>query len=401
MYDGLNSFKLATRCAAVMIALLACRATAQTDLQVRGLLDVVGHGNDSALYLNRTNVQDSNFDNLRARVFVEGGTERTRAFLQVLFSDVGYDHIRFHGGYVLHRVFEAREVYLEAGKIPVHLGTWAPQTYSNKNPLVGIPLAYYYKSTLPYRQMPTDLEQLLSKRGRGQQGVVYTNPDGSMRGAPYSTAPMMYDNCWDYGAFVLGASHAFDWSLGTTLGAPGSPVGGPETNSSVSVHGRVGYAPTAGLALHLSAARGAYLWDDVAPYLPANSRVDDYAQTLWGLSLHWAWRHLDLGSEVFFNHFETPLRADGLGSHSYYMSAQYRFLPGLYGALRYDAIRFEVVDSAAGRVTWDENLQRVEAGVGYRRTRELLVKLVGQLNENGSGWDLDNLLPAAQVSFAF
>ena len=393
------------RIAAMSLAVSALSAgslsLAQTNVQVDGLVDVVGRGQDADLYLNRTFAQTTTFDALRARIFVQGGTDRTRAFLQVLFSDVGYSAVNFHGGYLQHRVFEKRELYLEAGKIPVHIGTWAPRTYSNKNPLVGIPLAYQYKSTLHSMMMPLDLEDLLSRRGQGQIGVMYTETDGTLRGAPASSLPMLYDNCWDYGAFVLGAGHSFDYAFGATLGAPGAPVNGPDSNGSLTAIAKVGVAPIAGLALHLSFAHGAYLTRDVTPYIPAGSSLEDYAQTLLVGSAEWGWRKLTLNSEVFLNRFETPLVDDGLGSLSYYLEAAYRFLPGWYAAARYDLIHFEEVASASGPVTWDENIDRVEAGVGYHVSRELLVKAVAQCNALDAGWDADRILPAMQVSFAF
>ena len=374
---------------------------AETSVQVDGLVDVVGRGQDADLYLNRTFVQTTTFDALRARVFLQGGSDRTRAFVQVLFSDVGYSAVNFHGGYLQHRVFEARELYLEAGKIPVHIGTWAPRTYSNRNPLVGIPLAYHYKSTLHSKMMPRDFEDLLSRRGQGQIGVKYTNPDGSVRGATGSSLPMLYDNCWDYGAFVLGSGHSFDYAFGATLGTPGAPVNGPDPNGSVTGIAKVGVAPIAGLALHVSFAHGAYLTSDVTPYLPAGSQLEDYAQTMLVGSAEWGWRKLTLNSELFFNRFETPLVDDPLGSWSSYLEAAYRFLPGWYAAARFDTMRFEEVASASGVVTWDENIDRIEAGVGYHATRELLVKAVAQLNALDAGWDTDRILPAVQISFAF
>jgi hypothetical protein len=299
-------------------------------------------------------------------------------------------------------VFEARELYFEVGKIPVHTGTWAPRTYSNHNPLIGIPLAYYYKSTLHASMMPRDLEDVLSKRGGGQSGVVYTNLDGSPRGDTGSSLPMMYDNCWDYGAFALGSSPRFDYAAGVTLGAPGAPVNGPDSNGGVSVHAKVGVAPVSGLSLHLSFARGAYLTRDVVPYLPAGAGLEDFAQTLWGASASYGWKHLTLNAEAFRNHFETPLRSDGLGHRSWYLEAMYDFLPGWYAAARYDAMDFDTVDSAAGPVAWDDDLRRIEAGVGYHVTRELLLKAVAQANaQAGAAWDADRILPALQMSFAF
>jgi len=70
-------------------------------------------------------------------------------------------------------------------------------------------------------------------------------------------------------------------------------------------------------------------------------------------------------------------------------------------AARYDLVRFEEVESASGPVSWDENIDRLEAGIGYHVTRELLVKAVAQCNALDAGWDADRILPAMQVSFAF
>lgn len=372
----------------------------ERDLQVRGLLDVVAHGNDSASWLNLTNVQDSNFDELRARVFLDGGTDRTRAFVQVLLTDVGYSNFRFQGGYVQHRILEGREIYLEAGKTPVHDGTWAPRTYSNKNPLLGVPLAYYYKSSLPNKQMPVDLAQLVAQRGRGQRGVAYYDA-GGLRGSFWSSNPMLYDNCWDYGAYVMGAGSRFDWLAGVSLGAPGVPVAGPDTNGDVGLHLKLGYAPVPSLELHVSAAHGGYLSREVERYLPAGKSAEDYDQTLFVGSLEWGWRHLTVNSEIFFNHFETPLKSDGLGNTSYYIETLYKFSPGWYAALRWDEMRFGKVQSGGTEVTWDQDIRRSEVGVGYYVTRELLIKAIGQLTDSGHGWRHQDLLPAVQVSFTY
>jgi hypothetical protein len=99
-------------------------------------------------------------------------------YLQFLVSPESYNAYRFYGGYLMHRVFEQRNVFLEAGLIPVHDGIWASQTYSNKNPLVGLPMTYYWKSTLASTMMPVDLDQMLVARGEGQTRVTYSDSNG-------------------------------------------------------------------------------------------------------------------------------------------------------------------------------------------------------------------------------
>jgi hypothetical protein len=380
---------------------MAPLAHAESDFNLGGLVDIVGRGNRTSVYLNRSMYGLTNFDNLHVRVFVEGGSERTRAYLQFLVSDVGSSNFRFYGGYVQHRLFEGREMFLQVGKIPVHEGTWAPRTYSDRNPLLGVPFAYYYKSTLPSRQIPIDLKQLVSFRGQGQVGVNYTDPDGTPRGNPAPSLQILYDNCWDYGAFLLGASTRFDYAFGVTTGAPAAPVPGPDTNHEMGLHARFGFAPVPSLHLHVSAGHGAYLGDEVQAYLPAGAHARDYSQTVWGLSGEWGWRHLTVYSELFRNHFETPIHSPGLDNTAWYLESVYKFIPGWYVAGRYDVMRFDEVTVSSGPTTWDENVQRVESGVGHHLTRDLLVKVVAQVYKRSDGWELESMLPAAQLSFRY
>ena len=371
---------------------LAGAGADETLFEVHGSLDLTANGNDDLVALNTNIPGDSNFDNLRSRLFVEGGSGRTRAFIQLLMTDTDGGAFRLYGAYLLHQLSESRNVFLEVGKIPIHDGIWSPNTYSHKNPLVSIPLAYFYRSSLRSRQLPMDLNELLTQRGRGQR-------DQGGAGGYEPALPILYDNCWDYGAYVIGSGTRYDYAIGATVGAPSAPIAGRDSNGRPSLHARFGFAPVTGLRLHASVARGPYLDDLTAGYLPAGKKTRDYTQQLYIASVQWDHGYLSMKAEAFWNHWATPLREDGLGNASYYAMLTYKFYPGWYGALRYDTLRFEEVEGANGTVTWDDNIQRVELGVGYRFTREMLVKVVGQLNDTGDGWK--HFLPATQLAYHF
>lgn len=379
----------------------AADSRAESKVELGGIVNVVGQNDDGLLYLNTVNTNDSNFDRLRARLFIEGGPDRTKVFLQFLMSDSSRDPVRFFGGYIMHRAIDSKEVYLQAGKIPSQIGIWAPKTYADKNSLVSVPLAYFYKSTMASRQMPVDLDQLLSKRGQGQTGVAYTDSTGAIRGIPYSTSPIVYDNCWDYGFFLKAASHKLEFAVGSTLGAPGVAVAGKNSNDRVSLQGRIGYAFTPAFKVYLSGGRGAYLSRDVAPYLPAGKSYNDYAKTTLAASAEISFARSLLFGEVFYNHFETPLRADGLANWSYYLQARQTLFPGWYVAGRFEEIRYQRVDGPDGSVPWDDDVRRIEAGFGYHWSRDVLVKLVGQVTDAGRGFSSDTFFPALQVSLVF
>src|SRR5262245_951430 len=76
--------------AAIAIAVLtvAPSARAASDLDVRGILDVVGTGHSRAFDSNLFNLGDSNFDAYRLRMFVEGPvTDGFSVYTQFLFDD--------------------------------------------------------------------------------------------------------------------------------------------------------------------------------------------------------------------------------------------------------------------------------------------------------------------------
>jgi hypothetical protein len=379
---------------------VAIDVRAEGNVQVRGLIDMVAGDDRDYRNYNTFNTNDTNFDGLRARLFVEGNRNNTSVYLQFLVSPESYSTYRFYGGYVMQRLFDQRNVYVEAGLIPVQDGIWASHTYSNKNPLIGIPMAQYWKTSLTAFSVPTSLDQLLSMRGKGQYGVAYKDSLGSVRGEYYAASPILYDNCWNYGLYSLGTLGRVEFAGGVTLGAASASVQGADSNENLAVHGKIGYAFTPGLRFWLSGTRGAYFDRVVSPYLPKGKTANDYYQNLVGLSGTWNVWLVSFMGEYWWNHWDTPVRSNGLDNQAYYVQAVYSFVPGWDAAVRYDAMRFNTVTNSAGQdVTWDAPVDRWETGIDYHVTRELVVKGVTQFTRiDNTSWDL---IPAVQASFSF
>lgn len=386
-----------------VLALLGIAVNARADggsIQLRGLVDIVAGDDTEYRNYNTLNTNDTNFDGLRARLFVEGNRGNTSVYLQFLVSPESYNAYRFYGGYVMQRLLEDRNLFLEAGLIPVHDGIWASQTYSNKNPLVGLPMSYYWKTSLSAYSVPMNLDQLLSMRGQGQNGVAYTDSTGAVRGKRYAASPILYDNCWNYGLYALGTLGQVEFAAGVTLGSASNSIQGSDTNENLAVHGKVGYAFTPGLKVWLSAQRGAYFDRIVTPYLPAGKTSNDYFQNLVGVSADWKVWRLWLMGELWGNHWDTPVRTNGLDNQAYYAQLVYSFIAGWDASVRYDAMRFNKVTNGAGvDVTWDAPVDRWETGINYHVSRELIVKGVAQFTRvDNTEWEL---IPAVQASFSF
>ncbi|HET6463310.1 MAG TPA: hypothetical protein VFH33_05875 [Candidatus Krumholzibacteria bacterium] len=386
--------------ATLAVLAFAVNALAEGSVQVRGLIDIVAGDDREYRNYNTFNTNDTNFDGLRARLFVEGNRGATSVYLQFLVSPEGYNTYRFYGGYVMQRLFEDRNLFLEAGLIPVHDGIWATHTYSNKNPLIGIPMSQYWKTSLTAHSVPMNLDQVLAMRGRGQDGIAYRDSAGVVRGDYYSSQPILYDNCWNYGAYSMGTLGRVEFAAGVTLGSASASVQGADSNENLAVHGKVGYAFTPGLRMWLSVTRGAYFDRAVAPYLPAGKTVNDYYQNLYGVSGTWNVWLLSFMGEYWANHWDTPVRSNGLDNQAYYVQGVYSFIPGWDAAVRYDAMRFNKVTNSAGvDMTWDAPVDRWETGINYHVSRELVIKGVTQFTRvDNAEWDM---IPAVQASFSF
>jgi hypothetical protein len=355
------------------------------DVNLRLLADLVLSGDEDLHDLNRMRTGDSYADFMHARVFLDAGSDRTAFFLQLVMSDVAEQPVRIFGAYLQHQILESREIYVQAGKIPTPQGTWGPRTYADRNPLVGVPFAYFWQSGLPVISVPPTLDDLVA----------------SSDGATTYGALMLYDNCWHEGVSLLGAHGPLSWTLAASRGAPGNPVAGESKNDDIAVHARVGFSPIPEIQAAFSWGQGAYLNRDAAADLAPGQSVNDYDQNIIVGSLKLARGYFEFNGEYFWNHYETPLRADGLHSWSIYGDLEWNFAAGWHAAVRYDTMRFEVVDTIDGPQSWDTDLQRLEGGIAYHVNRDFLLKAVLQANDVGEGFSGDTLLPMLQAVVAF
>ncbi len=380
------------------LALPAIASADDLDLRVRGLLDLVGGPNNDAVLLNTMNAGGSPFDPWRGRLFVEGGPgDEIDAFVQLHLSDES--GVFIYGAYATWTPVAERDLHLQAGKIPWPIGTYGPRTYSDKNPLVGTPLLYQYHTSLSFDGGPADIDALLSEAGQGQYGVDYAPGPGGWRGMP-----IVYDFCWDFGAALIGSARPFEFSLGVTNGTPSAAQAGRDNNQDKSIMGRVGLAPLPGLRFGVSGSTGAYLSDDVEATLPPGRSAESYDQTLFMADIEYATGRFELRGEGALNTWETPSLGD-LTVRGYYVEGKYAFPVGAFVALRFDQLRFDEVQGSTGPARpWDDDVTRLEGGVGYRFDRHVIAKLVYQDNtlDPGAGGDSRSSdLVAAQVSLGF
>ena len=366
------------------------------EIQWRGLLDVVLAERGHAYDLNVLTRGDASFDAYGMRLFADGQVgERLQIFGQLVLRDASGVYVE--GAYATFTPDPERDLHLLAGKIPWAIGTFAPRSYSNRNPLVGTPLMYQYHSTLVWYAIPADADKLLAEAGSGQYGVGYGFGGRGM--------PLVDDSFWDVGVTITGSERPLEYAAGMVMGTPSWAATGQDDNAGKSFLGRVGLAPSPGLRVGVSAAYGPYLEDQLNPQLPAGKHATDYHQRLGMADFEVLSGHLEVRGEGAWNTWETPT-VGALEATTGYAEAKYSSSFGGYLAGRFDVLRFgKIKDSTGAERPWDANVTRFETGIGYRFNRGTIGKLVYQHDELDYGTPSKererSSLVAAQLSITF
>ena len=382
--------------AILAVALGTPRSSPASDLRIHGLLDVVAAERSEAHDLNRLTRGDSSFDPYGLRLFIDAqATNRLAVYSQFVLRDATTPYV--DGAYLLWSPLPSHDAHVLAGKIPWPIGTYAPRTYSNHNPLIGTPLMYQYHTTLLWYEIPPSADALLATAGSGQRGVNY---EGYTEGFGM---PIIDDSYWDVGVTLTGSERPIEYALGMTAGTPGWPSTGKDENSGKTVLGRVGLAPLPGLRFGVSGAYGPYLIEDLNPELPPGKDATDYHQKLRMADVEILVGHLEVRGEGATNTWETPT-VGNLDVKAGYLEGQYAFAFGGFVGGRVDRMRFgDIADSTGALHSWDSNVDRFEIGSGYHFDRNVLLKLVYQsmrLHQSSGTYRRLSLF-AAQASISF
>jgi hypothetical protein len=164
-------------------------------------------------------------------------------------------------------------------------------------------------------------------------------------------------------------------------------------------------APLPAVRFGVSGAYGPYLHEYLNPKLTPGRHVNDYHQKLGMADLEVLAGHVELRAEGALNTWETPTVGD-LDVASGYVELKYSLSFGAFLAGRWDAMRFgKIADSTGAQRRWDANVMRVEAGAGYRFSREAQAKVVFQRTnfevERMDRASRQRSLVAAQLSISF
>jgi hypothetical protein len=349
------------------VALTLTTPAPAAELRARGILDMTLSSGTEARVLNGTTQGDSNFDPYKVLLFVDAAVTPTITVSLWMNLHEGVAGLRADGAYAQWTPWPDRDLHLQAGKIPWPIGTWEARSYSHHNPLIGAPLMYQYHNSLAWNLPTTSVDQLVASAGTGQQGLAY-GPDAAFG---MTVVDVRY---WDVGVVALGAKRPFEFSVGTMQGSPGWPVTDSDDTPGQTVLGRVGLLPTPGLRAGVSGAWGNWQPESFAPLLPPGRSLRDYHEwtAMWDLEAsRGRW---ELHGEGYLKGWQTMLTGN-LRLGGGYAETRVEVAGGAWLAARWETMRFSGVRTSAGVTRpWDNDVDRMESGIGYRVSRDVNVK---------------------------
>ena len=285
---------------------------------------------------------------------------------------------------------------IHVGRIPPTFGAFPRRLYVTDNPLIGMPLAYQYLTSVRADALPASTDELARMRARGWLANYSLGNTDEGEGLPIANALR-----WDTGVQLRWQREQLTLYGAVTQGTIGDPRleddnGGPQVAS------RVVYAPHPVVAVGASFAQGPYLRARLSPVLPPGAALRRYDQHAWGTDVELSRDQWLLRAELVRNRWDQPAFDDtssrALDATASMVEGRYKLMPGLYVAGRAERLDFSRVATSTGTlVTWDAPVRRVELGAGWFVHRHVLLKATWQRNRRDGGRVRASDLGAVQV----
>ena len=339
--------------------------------------------------------QDKSFINPRLSLFLDAHFGKHLYTFVQFRADRGFDpgvavrEARFDEYFLRYTPFEKPWVNIQAGKFATVFGSYVKRHDSWHNPFITAPLAYENMLTV------SDLAPAPRAGFLNRQNI----PENKR-----TWLPLIWGPSYASGASVFGTVEQVDYAVEIKNASISSrPAFWREIDEwdSPTVNARIGHRPNAAWNYGISGSGGTYLVPPARPLLPAGTTLSDYNQWTIGHDISYARHHWQFWAELFLSRFEVPFVGDA-DTAGYYLEAKYKFTPKLFGALRWNQQLFgEVPNPSGGKVPWDDDIWRIDAGLGYRFTRHLQTKIQYSYQQEKGPLQQGEQLVAGQITVKF
>ncbi len=419
--DFLRSRRMWRRLAPISVLLVSCRIAIGADflertqdalslndpqgryhLQLSGLLDLETYFIDQPppglLFTD-----DEFLFNPRLRLFFDAQIgSRVYVFAQAR-ADRGFDpsdegaQVHLDEYFVRYSTGSGARISFQAGQFATVVGNWVSRHDSWQNPFITAPFPYENLTAVWDIAAPRDVDTLLD------WGHVDGYDDGDYSDKTLRL-PIVWGPSYASGFAVSGTAGRFDFAAelkNTALAAHPESWSITETgfeNPTYSAH--VAFRPDERWNLGFSGSAGPYLRAVAERSLPPGRDSGDYLELVLAQDVSFAWHHLQLWAEFFEARFEVP----GIGNadtFSYYIEGKYKITPQLFGALRWNHQLYGTIRDGTAPIPWGNDMERIDAAVGYRFTNYLQLKLQYSFSHREAEVQEGEHLFGAQLAFKF
>ena len=306
----------------------------------------------------------------------------------------GVSRLDLNAAYVRVRPWAGVPLDIQAGRIPPVFGAFGRRAYANDGMLIGYPLAYQYLTSIRPDAVPATADDLLQMRGRGWRSSFPIGEPAADTGVPLVSAFR-----WDTGAQARWAPGRTEAAVSVTTGTLSNPRI-IDDNRRPQLAGRFAAQPIVGLITGVSAARGAWLADDVPGF-------SGQAQTAFGMDAEYSRGYLLLRTEAVWSRWDVPFliappQGRAISALGAWIEGRYRLAPRIHLAARADRLAFSSITGSNGVATpWDAPVTRLELGGGYLLRRNLVVRAAAQFNHRDGGRVRQRTYLSSQVAWWF
>ena len=294
------------------------------------------------------------------------------------------------------RYSPARSVRVQIGQFAAVVGNWVLRHDSWQNPFINAPLPYENLTGIWDIAAPMETDVLLYwAHVEGYDSGDYSDK--------YLRLPIIWGPSYATGISVSGTLGRFDYAAEMKNAALASR---PDSWSITQVgfahptfNSRLGFRPNEMWNLGLSASAGPYLLSQAAPTLPPGRGIGDYRQLVLAQDISFAWHHFQLWAELYAARFEVP-RIGNADTFAYYLEAKYKITPQLFAALRWNQQLFGTIRDEDHRAKWGNDIERIDAALGYRFTNYLQGKIQYSFSHQDSAQEGGHLF-ATQLTLRF
>jgi hypothetical protein len=259
----------------------------------------------------------------------------------------------------------------QIGQFVPQIGSFLERQDSWDMNLIAYPMAYENVSTASDVHLPADAD-------------AFTNRAYNTFKNPLAWVPAIWAPLYTRGASVYGDFGKVTYAvsvLNSNISSRG--VWWNDTDfDHPTLTSRVTYRPNAMWRFGLSASTGTYLRFTEASFqgkpnsgLPPGTDFDDYRQNLLGLDVTFAHRDWQVWAEAFWVSYDVANVADDARYFTYYIEGRYQLTTRLWLTARWNQELFDTVATSHGDEKWNEDVSRVDLGLGYRLTRHSQFKV--------------------------